>query len=115
VKRYEKYGRSPNGIVKRCGKYRRKLEIRWKIWKKSKLNSEKIGHFTIQLTFLPYFPYLFTIQLISLPHFPNLITIQLTFIPCFPIIKIWKIQKKNVICKLTLCPTVRGITLHLKG
>jgi hypothetical protein len=29
--------------VKRFGKYRRKLEIRWKIWKKSKLNSEKIG------------------------------------------------------------------------
>jgi hypothetical protein len=36
---------------------------------------------TNQLSFLPYFPYLFTIQLTFLPYFPNLSTIQLTFFP----------------------------------
>jgi hypothetical protein len=43
---------------------------------------EKYG--TVQLTFLPYFPYHFTIQLILLPYFPYIFTIQLTFLPYFP-------------------------------
>jgi hypothetical protein len=38
-------------------------------------------HFTLQLTFPPYFPYHFTIQLTFLPYFPNLFNIQLTFLP----------------------------------
>jgi hypothetical protein len=37
--------------------------------------------FTIQLDFLPCFPYLFTIQLAFLPYFPYLFTIQLPFFP----------------------------------
>ena len=39
--------------------------------------------FTFQLTFLPYFPYHFTIQPTFLPHFPHLFTIQLGFLPYF--------------------------------
>jgi hypothetical protein len=29
--------------------------------------------------------------------------------------KIWKVWKKSNLFKFALCPTVRGITLHLKG
>jgi hypothetical protein len=54
-------------------------EMILKIWKKAKLNSDKIG-----FVFFPYFPYLFTIQLTFLPYFPYLITIQLGFLPYFP-------------------------------
>jgi hypothetical protein len=39
---------------------------------------------TIQLGFLPYFPYLFTIQLGFLPYFSYYFTFHLTFIPYFP-------------------------------
>jgi hypothetical protein len=62
----------------------------WKIQKKLKSNSEKIGKYgenpyfpyviTIQLIFLPYFPYLYTIQLSFLPYFPNHFTIQQIFL-----------------------------------
>ena len=54
--RYGQYGRNASRIVKRYGKYGRKSKLNsemqkksrvnfetiWKIWKKSKLNSEKI-------------------------------------------------------------------------
>ena len=53
MKWYGKYGRKVSWIVKSFGKHRRKLwndmenmekcEMIWKIWRKSKLNSEKIG------------------------------------------------------------------------
>jgi hypothetical protein len=36
---------------------------------------------TIQLGFLPYFPYFFAIQLTFLPYFPYHFTIQLSFLP----------------------------------
>jgi hypothetical protein len=64
--------------VKRYGKYGRKL--------------------TIQLTFLPYFLYLFTIQLAFLPYFPNLFTIEPGGSSIFSISfhYTWKIQKKTV-------------------
>jgi hypothetical protein len=68
--------------MKRYGNSGRKAS--WKIWKKSKLNSEK--NFTIQLILLPYFPYIFTIQLTFLPYFPYHFTIQLTLLPYFPYI-----------------------------
>jgi hypothetical protein len=42
VKRYGNYGRKVSWIVKRCGKYRRKLWNDMKIWKKSKLKCEMI-------------------------------------------------------------------------
>jgi hypothetical protein len=76
-------------------------EMIWKIQKKSKLNSEKIGKTgTIQFTFLPYFPYfpyLITIPLAFLPYFPYHFTI---FFHIFPIISLfllyfWKICKKD--------------------
>ena len=41
-------------------------------------------YITVQLGFLPYFPYLFTIQLTFLTYFSYLFSIQLTFLPYFP-------------------------------
>jgi hypothetical protein len=90
-------------MVKRFGKYRRKLckdmknmeensEMILKIWKKGKSNNEKICNFilyfpnlfTIRLAFLPYCPYHFSFQLTFLPYIPYHFTIQLTFLPYFP-------------------------------
>jgi hypothetical protein len=77
----------------------------WKIWKKSRLNSEMIWNirfssiFSISFhNFLLYFPYHFTIHLAFLPYFPYQFTVQLIFLPYFPnhSEKIWKIQKKIV-------------------
>jgi hypothetical protein len=51
-------------IWKAWKKGKLKLEKIWKIWKKAKLNNEK-----------PYFYYLFTIQLSFLPYCPYLISI----------------------------------------
>jgi hypothetical protein len=47
--------------------------------------------FTIQLTFLTYISYLFTIQLTFLPYFPYLSTIQLTFLPYLPIFSLFNL------------------------
>jgi hypothetical protein len=68
----EKIEKIQHKIVKRYGKYRRKIS--WIV----------IRHFTIQLAFLPYFSYLFTIQLVFLPYCPNLFTIRLALLPYFP-------------------------------
>jgi hypothetical protein len=63
-------------------------EMIWKIWKKSKLNSEKIWTISTYIAsvfslsfhyFLQYFPNLFLIQLGFLPYCSYLFTIQLTF------------------------------------
>jgi hypothetical protein len=58
---------------------------------------------TNQLTFLPYYPYLFTIQLTFLPYFPNHFTIQFAFLSYFPYLQyfllyfpnLWKKSKSN--------------------
>jgi hypothetical protein len=88
IKRYGKYGRKASQIVKRYEHFGRKLwidmenteencDIIWKIQKKSML-------FTIQPTFVPYFPNHFTIQFIFLPYCPYFFTIQHTFLLYFP-------------------------------
>jgi hypothetical protein len=72
----------------------------WKIWKKSKSNSEKKGKLWKKsklksekdmgnmeekyVDFPPYFTYFFTFQPIFLPNLPYHFTIQTTFLPYFP-------------------------------
>jgi hypothetical protein len=90
VNRYEKHGRNPSWIVKRFGKYRRKLCI-------FQIFSLFTSIFSISFhNFLPYCPYLFTIQLAFLRYFPYHFTIFFRKKPKLNSEKIWKIQKKIV-------------------
>jgi hypothetical protein len=53
-------------------------EMIWKIWKKGKSNSDKIGKIWKNISF-HYF-------LLYFPNFPYHLTFQLTFFPYFPVI-----------------------------
>jgi hypothetical protein len=86
----------------KIGKIREKSrlnkEMIWKIRKKSRLKFlPYFPYFTFQLTFLPYFSYLFTNQLTFLPYFPYHFTIHSTKIWKKSKLKceIWKIWKKS--------------------
>jgi hypothetical protein len=80
----KRYGRNPNWLVKRNGKYRRKL---WKDRENMEENSEMIifsisfHYFFLYFPFLPYFPYHFTISLAFFLCCTYLITIWLAFLP----------------------------------
>jgi hypothetical protein len=73
----EKYGRKASRIVKRIGKYRRKL------WNDMEVSSILFISYIIQPIFLPYFSYLFTICFCIFQIFL-----------LFDSEKDWKIQKK---------------------
>jgi hypothetical protein len=72
--------------------------------------------FTIQLAFLLYFPYLFTFQLTFLPYISSLFPFQLTFLSYFPYLQFQTLRLKKygkMKCFIASC-TRKQVTLHFK-